>query len=102
MTPVNASPAQALVHTIQEALQSVEQRIRQHAYLQALEEGRLTPPGCGILLGNRATLSQAIYAALLSLSPDVPRRPVSSSAAPYSTAKRPPWRPWSPWPLPSA
>src|SRR4029453_2890634 len=44
MSSVNPSSAQALVHTIQEALQPMEQRIRQHAYLQALEEGRLTQP----------------------------------------------------------
>jgi thiaminase len=42
MTLAHPSPAQALVHTIQEALQPVEQRLRQHAYIQALEEGHFT------------------------------------------------------------
>jgi len=37
------STAQALVHTIHGELQAVEQRIRQHAYLQALEERRIAP-----------------------------------------------------------
>jgi thiaminase len=54
MTPVNPSPAQALVHTIQEALQPVEQRIRQHAYLQALEEGRLTPLQLRYFVGEQS------------------------------------------------
>jgi len=36
------SRAQALVHTIHDVLLPVEQRLGQHPYLQALEEGRLT------------------------------------------------------------
>src|SRR3989454_11379958 len=54
MSPVNPSPAQALVHTIQEALQPMEQRIRQHAYLQALEEGRLTPSQLRYFVGAQS------------------------------------------------
>src|SRR5919202_900275 len=54
MTPVNPSSAQALVHTIQEALQTVEQRIRQHAYLQALEKGRLRPPQLRYFVGEQS------------------------------------------------
>ena len=53
MPPVNPSSAQALVHTIQAALQPVEQRIRQHAYLQALEEGRLTLPQLRYFVGEQ-------------------------------------------------
>ena len=54
MTTMNPSPAQALVHTIQAALQPMEQRIRQHAYLQALEEGRLTPPQLRYFVGEQS------------------------------------------------
>jgi thiaminase len=54
MTLVNPSPAQALIHTIQEALQPVEQRIRQHAYMQALEEGRLTLPQLRYFVGEQS------------------------------------------------
>ena len=43
MAPETISTAPELVHTIHGALHLVEQRIRQHAYLQALEEGRLAP-----------------------------------------------------------
>jgi hypothetical protein len=35
--------AQALVHIIRDVLHPVEQQLRQHPYLQALEAGRLTP-----------------------------------------------------------
>jgi thiaminase len=54
MTPMTPSSAQALVHTIQEALQPVEQRLRQHAYLQALEEGRLTLPQLRYFVGEQS------------------------------------------------
>src|SRR5207302_11028723 len=54
MTPGTLSTAQSLVHTIQEALQPVEQRLRQHAYLQALEEGRLTPPQLRYFVGEQS------------------------------------------------
>ena len=54
MTPVTPSSAQALVHTIQEALQPMEQRLRQHAYLQALEEGRLTPSQLRYFVGEQS------------------------------------------------
>ena len=53
MPPVTPSSAQALVHTIQEALQPMEQRLRQHAYLQALEEGRLTPSQLRYFVGEQ-------------------------------------------------
>src|SRR6266571_4171131 len=43
MAPETTSKAQELVHTIHGVLHLVEQRIRQHAYLQALEEGRIAP-----------------------------------------------------------
>ena len=43
--------------------------------------GPFNATSCGIfVVGTELTLSRAIYAALLSLSPDVPRRPVSGSA----------------------
>jgi thiaminase len=54
MTPVTPSSAQALVHTIQEVLQPMEQRLRQHAYLQALEEGRLTPSQLRYFVGEQS------------------------------------------------
>jgi pyrroloquinoline quinone (PQQ) biosynthesis protein C len=54
MTPVPPSSAQTLVHTIQEALQPMEQRLRQHAYLQALEEGRLTPSQLRYFVGEQS------------------------------------------------
>jgi thiaminase len=54
MTPVTPSSAQALVHTIQEVLQPMEQRLRQHAYLQALEEGRLTPLQLRYFVGEQS------------------------------------------------
>lgn len=43
MASETTSTAQALVHTIHAILHPVEQRIRQHAYLQALEERRIAP-----------------------------------------------------------
>ena len=54
MPPVTPSSAQALVHTIQEALQPMERRLRQHAYLQALEEGRLTPSQLRYFVGEQS------------------------------------------------
>ena len=56
MTPGTPSPAQALVHTIQEALQPMEQRLRQHAYLHALEEGRLTPSQLRYFVGEQRSI----------------------------------------------
>ena len=56
MTPGTPSPAQALVHTIQEALQPMEQRLRQHAYLHALEEGRLTPSQLRYFVGEQSSI----------------------------------------------
>jgi thiaminase len=43
-----------LVHTIQETLQLVEQRIRQHTYIQALEDGHLTPPQLRYFVGEQS------------------------------------------------
>src|SRR5712691_2914829 len=54
MPPETLSTAQSLIHTIQEALQPVEQRLRQHAYLQALEDGRLTPPQLRYFVGEQS------------------------------------------------
>ena len=54
MPPVTPSSAQALVSTIQEALQPMEQRLRQHAYLQALEEGRLTASQLRYFVGEQS------------------------------------------------
>ena len=54
MTPGTPSPAQALDHTMQEALQPMEQRLRQHAYLHALEEGRLTPSQLRYFVGEQS------------------------------------------------
>ncbi len=56
MTPGTPSPAQALVHTIQEVLQPMEQRLRQHAYLHALEEGRLTPSQLRYFVGEQSSI----------------------------------------------
>jgi thiaminase len=43
MTSEMTVTAQTLVRTIQEALHPVEQRLRQHPYLQALEAGTIAP-----------------------------------------------------------
>jgi pyrroloquinoline quinone (PQQ) biosynthesis protein C len=50
------SAAQSLVHTIQEALQNVEQRIRQHAYLHALEEGGIAPSQLCCFVGEQCNI----------------------------------------------
>ena len=42
MASETLSRAQALVHTIRDVLHPVEQRLQQHPYVQALEDGRLT------------------------------------------------------------
>ena len=47
------SAARSLVYTIQEALQSVEQRIRQHAYLHALEDGSIEPARLRCFVGEQ-------------------------------------------------
>src|SRR5262249_7168218 len=47
------SAAQALVHTIQAQLHAIEQQIRQHAYLQALEEGRIAPAQLRCFVGEQ-------------------------------------------------
>jgi len=43
MAPETTPTAEELVHTIHGVLYPVEQRIRQHAYLQALEEASIAP-----------------------------------------------------------
>jgi pyrroloquinoline quinone (PQQ) biosynthesis protein C len=48
------SSAQALVHTLHEALHTVEQQLRQHAYLQALEEGRIPLPQLRYFVGEQS------------------------------------------------
>lgn len=54
MPSVTPSLAQALVQTIQEAPQPMEQCLRQHAYLQALEEGRLAPSQLRYFVGEQS------------------------------------------------
>ena len=46
--------AQALVHTIRDVLHPVEQRLRQHPYVQALEEGRLAPSQLRAFVGEQS------------------------------------------------
>jgi len=53
MAPQTTSTAQALAHTIHGALHLVEQRIRQHAYLQALEEGRIASTRLRLFVGEQ-------------------------------------------------
>src|SRR6266446_2633601 len=43
MAPETLTRAQTLVHTIRDDLRPVEQQLRQHPYLHALETGRLRP-----------------------------------------------------------
>ena len=53
MAPETTAAAQELVHTMHGVLHPVEQRIRQHAYLQALEEGRLAPTQLRLFVGEQ-------------------------------------------------
>src|SRR5437016_5386522 len=78
MTPGTLSTAQSLVHTIQEALQPVEQRLRQHAYLQALEEGRVWSHSAGIapalwVAGGGGAVLHAVCHSALRYQPTGPR-----------------------------
>ena len=50
------SAAQALVHTIHGTLQTVEQQIRQHAYLQALEAGRIASSRLRCFVGEQCCI----------------------------------------------
>jgi thiaminase len=50
------SAAQALVHTMHGTLQTVEQQIRQHAYLQALEAGRIAPSRLRCFVGEQCCI----------------------------------------------
>ncbi len=47
------SAAQALVETIHDVLSGVEQQIRRHAYLQALEEGSIAPARLRCFVGEQ-------------------------------------------------
>jgi len=53
MAPETTSTTHALVHTIHGALLPVEQRIRQHVYLQALEEGRIASTRLRLFVGEQ-------------------------------------------------
>jgi pyrroloquinoline quinone (PQQ) biosynthesis protein C len=53
MASETTATAQALVHTMQEALHPVEQRLRQHPYLQALEAGAIAPPRLRHFVGEQ-------------------------------------------------
>ncbi len=48
--------AQTLVHTIRDVLRSVEQQLRQHPYLQALETGRLRPSQLRAFVGEQSSI----------------------------------------------
>lgn len=53
MTTVTISAAQSLMNTIHEALQNVEQQIRQHAYLHAMEDGSIAPARLRCFVGEQ-------------------------------------------------
>ena len=53
MATVTISAAQSLVNTIHKALQNVEQQIRQHAYLHALEDGSIEPARLRCFVGEQ-------------------------------------------------
>jgi pyrroloquinoline quinone (PQQ) biosynthesis protein C len=53
MAPETTPTAQELVHTMHGVLHPVEQRIRQHDYLQALEEGRIAPTRLRLFVGEQ-------------------------------------------------
>jgi pyrroloquinoline quinone (PQQ) biosynthesis protein C len=53
MAQGTTSAAQALVRTMRGALQTVEQQIRQHAYLQALDEARIAPARLRCFVGEQ-------------------------------------------------
>jgi pyrroloquinoline quinone (PQQ) biosynthesis protein C len=48
--------AQTLVHTIREVLRPVEQQLRQHPYLHALETGRLLPSQLQAFVGEQSSI----------------------------------------------
>jgi pyrroloquinoline quinone (PQQ) biosynthesis protein C len=54
MGEATTGAAQALVHTLHNALQAVEQQIRQHAYLRALEERRIEPTRLRCFVGEQS------------------------------------------------
>lgn len=54
MADETISAAQSLVRSIREALQGVEQKIRRHAYLQALEDGSIEPGGLSRFVGEQS------------------------------------------------
>jgi pyrroloquinoline quinone (PQQ) biosynthesis protein C len=53
MAPGATSAAQTLVRTMHRELQAVEQQIRQHAYLQALEAARIAPARLRCFVGEQ-------------------------------------------------
>ena len=68
--------AQALVHSIREVLRPVEQQLRQHPYLDALETGRLPPLQLRAFVGEQSTIIPSDLRSLALL--------ISRCAAPVS------------------
>jgi pyrroloquinoline quinone (PQQ) biosynthesis protein C len=56
MARETSTRAQALVHTIREVLHPVEQQLRQHPYLEALETGRLPPSQLRTFVGEQNSI----------------------------------------------
>src|SRR5713101_8653016 len=53
MAQETTSEVQALIHIIHQELHAVEQQIRRHAYLQALEEGQIVPARLRCFVGEQ-------------------------------------------------
>jgi len=53
MAQETTSEVQALMHIIHQELHAVEQQIRRHAYLQALEEGQIVPARLRCFVGEQ-------------------------------------------------
>jgi thiaminase len=56
MAPETLARAQALVRTIRGVLRPVELQLRQHPYVQALEEGRLLPSQLRSFVGEQSSI----------------------------------------------
>jgi pyrroloquinoline quinone (PQQ) biosynthesis protein C len=56
MAPETPARAQALVRTVREGLHPVELQLRQHPYVQALEEGRLLPSQLRSFVGEQISI----------------------------------------------
>lgn len=56
MAPETPARAQALVHTIHDGLRPMELQLRQHPYVQALEEGRLPPSQLRLFVGEQSSI----------------------------------------------